>query len=245
MGENFPVGELAKRGGMSKPASKAERVGAVLRFFGVGSIDAWEATYGEKLLSNVAFRHSPSFRSNPNALVTWLRLGEIEAEGMGTQPYDKPTFLKVLAEIRGLTAVQSTESLKTTQRLCTEAGVALAIVKPLPGTSLHAATRWLSPKKALIQLTARHLRDDQLWFSLFHESAHVLLHGKRQMFVRTKDKQATEQEEQADRWAANFLISPKDWRTFSDAREFSTGDVADFARQTRSIPGHCGGEIAT
>ena len=148
MGENFPVGELAKRGVMSKPASKAERVGAVLRFFGVGSIDAWEATYGEKLLSNVAFRHSPSFRSNPNALVTWLRLGEIEAEGMGTQPYDKPTFLKVLAEIRGLTAVQSTESLKTTQRLCTEAGVALAIVKPLPGTSLHAATRWLSPQES-------------------------------------------------------------------------------------------------
>ena len=235
--KNFPVSELVKRGVMSKPVSKAERVGAVLRFFGVGSIDAWEATYGEKLLSNAAFRHSPSFRSNPNALVTWLRLGEIEAEGMGTQPYDKPTFLKALAEIRGLTAVQSTESLKTTQRLCSEAGVALAIVKPLPGTSLHAATRWLSPQKALIQLTARHLRDDQLWFSLFHESAHVLLHGKRQMFVQTKDKQATDQEEQADRWAANFLISPKDWKTFSDAREFTAGDVAAFADKQEVSPG--------
>ena len=235
--KSFPVSELVKRGVMSKPASKAEKVGAVLRFFGVGSIDAWEATYGEKLLSNVAFRHSPSYGSDRFALATWLRLGEIEAEGIATQPYDKPSFLKALAEIRRLTAAQSTESLETTQRLCSEAGVALAIVKPLPGTSLHAATRWLSPKKALIQLTARYMRDDQLWFSLFHESAHVLLHGKRQMFVQTKDKQATEQEEQADRWAANFLISPKDWRTFSDVREFTAGDVAAFADKQGVSPG--------
>ena len=86
-------------------------------------------------------------------------------------------------------------------------------------------------------MTARYMRDDQLWFSLFHESAHVLLHGKRQMFVQTKDKQATEQEEQADRWAANFLISPKDWRTFSDAREFTAGDVAAFADKQGVSPG--------
>ena len=86
-------------------------------------------------------------------------------------------------------------------------------------------------------MTARYMRDDQLWFSLFHESAHVLLHGKRQMFVRTKDKQDTEEEEQADRWAANFLISPKDWRTFSDVREFTAGDVAAFADKQGVSPG--------
>ena len=235
--KNFPVSELVKRGVMSKPASKAEKVGAILRFFGVGSIDAWEATYGEKLLSSVAYRHSPSFRSNRYALATWLRLGEIEAEGIATQPYEKASFLKALASIRRLTAVRKAESIQAAQQLCQDAGVVLAIIKPFPKTSLHAATRWLSPKKALIQLTARHLRDDQLWFSLFHESAHVLLHGKRQMFVRTKDKQATEQEEQANRWAANFLIPPKDWRTFSDAREFTAGDVAAFADKQGVSPG--------
>ena len=39
--KNFPVGELAKRGAISKSAKKADIVGAVLRFFGVGSVDAW------------------------------------------------------------------------------------------------------------------------------------------------------------------------------------------------------------
>ena len=35
--KNFPVGELVKRKVISKPATKAETVGAVLRFFGVGN----------------------------------------------------------------------------------------------------------------------------------------------------------------------------------------------------------------
>ncbi len=222
---------------MSKPASKAERVGAVLRFFGVGSIDAWNTTYGEKLLSSVAYRHSPSFRSNRYALATWLRLGEIEANRISTQPFDKRLLVQTLTKIRSLTADQTTESIHTAQLLCQDAGVVLAIIKPFPKTSLHAATRWISPKKALIQLTARHKRDDQLWFSFFHESAHVLLHGKRQMFVQTKDKQATEQEEQADRWATNFLISPRDWRTFSDALDFDAGDVVAFADKQGISPG--------
>ena len=189
------------------------------------------------MLSNVAFRHSPSYGSDRFALATWLRLGEIEAEGIATQPYEKASFLKALASIRRLTAVRKAESIQAAQQLCQDAGAVLAIIKPFPKTSLHAATRWLSPKKTLIQLTARHLRDDQLWFSLFHESAHVLLHGKRQMFVQTKDKQATEQEEQANRWAANFLIPPKDWRTFSDVREFTAGDVAAFADKQGVSPG--------
>ena len=235
--KSFPVSELVKRGGMSKPASKAERVGAVLRFFGVGSIDAWNTTYGEKLLSSVAYRHSPSFRSNRYALATWLRLGEIEAEGIATQPYDKSSFINALAEIRRLTAAQSTESLEFTQRLCAEAGVALAIVKPLPKTSLHAVSRWLSPKKALIQLTARYMRDDQLWFSLFHEASHILFDGKSRVFLHSKEDQPEEFEEKADRWAANFLISPKDWRTFSDAREFTAGDIAAFADKQEVSPG--------
>ena len=235
--KNFPVGELAKRGAISKSAKKVDTVGAVLRFFGVGSIDAWEATYGEKLLPQVAFRHSPSYCSDRFVLATWLRLGEIRAEGISTQPYDKSSFINALAEIRRLTAAQSTESLEFTQRLCAEAGVALAIVKPLPKTSFHAVSRWLSPKKALIQLTARYMRDDQLWFSLFHEASHILFDGKSRVFLHSKEDQPEEFEEKADRWAANFLISRSDWRTFSDALDFDAGDVVAFADKQGISPG--------
>ena len=35
----------------------------------------------------------------------------------------------------------------------------------------------------MIQLSARHKSDDHLWFSFFHEAAHVLLHSKKSVFV--------------------------------------------------------------
>ena len=235
--KQFPANELVKRGVMSKTRVKAEPVGAVLRFFGVATSDAWETTYGEKLLPSVAFRHSPSYGSDRYALATWLRLGEIEADNVVTQPFDKDAFLDALAEIRRLTAIRKAESIHETQRLCQDAGVVFSIIKPFPKTSLHAATRWVSPRKALIQLTARHLRDDQLWFSLFHEAAHVLFHGKRRLYVQMKGKQVAEQEEQANRWAADFLIPRKDWRRFSDARRFDAGDVTAFADEQGVAPG--------
>ena len=156
---------------------------------------------------------------------------------MVTEPYYKQSFIKALVEIRRQTAAQSTESLDTTRRLCVQAGVALTIVKPLPRTSLHAVSRWLSPKKALIQLTVRHMRDDQLWFSLFHEAAHILFDGKSRVFLHSRGDQPEEFEERANRWAADFLIPSGDWRTFSDAREFTAGDVASFADKQGISPG--------
>jgi len=235
--KNFPINELVKRGAIAKPAKGGDRVGAILRFFGVDNVDVWEANYGDKLLSNVAFRHSPSFTSDKYGLASWLRLGELAAGELTTEGYDKSSFINALHRIRALTAGRNTESIIEARRLCRETGVALTIIKPFPKTSLHAATRWISPRKALIQLTARHLRDDQLWFSLFHEAAHILLHRKRNFFVRTNDNQGTKEEEQANRWAADFLIPRGDWRRFSDARDFDAGDVCAFADKQGVAPG--------
>ena len=35
-------------------------------------------------------------------------------------------------------------------------------------------TRWLTPAKALIQLSLRYRTDDHLWFTFFHEVARVI-----------------------------------------------------------------------
>ena len=75
--KGFPVRALVRRGCFQRPVSDADTVSKLLAFFRVGSVDAWTVRYG---LSNVAYRHSESFKSNEAALATWLRLGEIEAE---------------------------------------------------------------------------------------------------------------------------------------------------------------------
>ena len=231
--ERFPAGELVKRGAIAKPSSTEQKVLALLSFFGVGSIEAWE----KRQLAGVAYRHSPSFKSDSAVLATWLRLGEIKADQLDCARYSEPRFRQALVDIRSLTAAPSSETLREAQRLCQGAGVALTIVKPLPRTALSGASRWLHPDKAAIHLTARHLSDDQLWFSLFHEAAHLLLHSKRHTFIREAKGQPTEDEAEADQWAADFLVKEREWNRFIARDDFSPYTVEEFAGEQGIAPG--------
>ena len=177
----------------------------LLAFFGVGSVQVWHIRYEQ---TTVAYRHSPSFKSDPAALATWLRLGELEAEQQACTDYNEAQFRRVLREIRGLTQAPVVSALQKAQQLCNAAGVVLVLIKPFPKTALSGAAWWLTPRKAMIALSARHKTDDHLWFSLFHEAAHILLHSKRTIFVdgTQKNGEDADIETQADQWHPIFLF---------------------------------------
>ncbi len=159
------------------------------------------------------YRHSPSFSSTPESLSTWLRLGEIEAEQQDCVPYNPSRFQKAVHATRDLTCDPIMQALQQTQKLCNDAGVAFALIKPLKNTPLSGVARWLSPSKALIQLTVRHKSDDHFWFTFFHESAHILLHSKRYIFVDELSQQSgNDQEVEANELAADMLIPQSAWK---------------------------------
>ena len=230
----FPVAELVKRGIFERPESDVEAVAKLLAFFRMGSIAAWSARYG---LANVSYRHSPSFKSDETALATWLRLGEIEAEAQDCADYNESRFRKAAQQISALTRENVVEALQRATELCNQAGVALALVRPLPRTALSGAAWWLSPKKAVIQQSARHKSDDHLWFSFFHEAAHILLHGKKNVFVDEVAGSGTEMEEEANRWAVRTLVPPQEWRRFVATSPRSERAVRAFADQQGIAPG--------
>ena len=230
----FPIGELAKRGFIAKPTSGADKTAALLSFFGVASPDAWRSQHDA---ANIAYRHSPSFESDEFALAAWLRIGQIEADKVECAEYSASRFKNALREIRGLTASPMPEAIDAAQRLCRESGVALIAVKAMPNTALSGASRWLSPRKAVIQLDDRHKRDDHLWFSLFHEAAHILLHSKRELFVNEDKIDGDPRESEANEWAANFLVENRIWQDFVDLGLFDEDAVVDFAREQGIAPG--------
>ena len=232
--KTFPVNELVKRNIFAKPNNDADRVKSLLSFFGVASKEAWE---GRQKSISVAYRHSPSFKSNESALATWLRLGELDAAQVECPDYNVRSFRQALSHIRGMTADPGDSSIEDAQRLCQESGVVLAIIKPLPKTALSGATRWITPRKALIQLSARHMRDDQLWFSFFHEAAHILLHSKRDVFVHENGVRTTDADVEADKWAADFLIAQSDWDRFKKDSIFDREGILEFANQQGIAPG--------
>lgn len=239
--KSFPLRELAKRGVTRKSAADAELVSALLSFFGVATVQAWEAKYGT---ASVAYRHSPSFRSDPFVLSAWLRLAELEAADQACADFHAPRFRDSLKRVRRLTRAAVPQSLDETRELCNGAGVAFALVKPLPRTRLSGAAWWLSAHRPIIALSARHKTDDHLWFSFFHEAAHILLHGKKSVFVDgVVDDGKNAMEAEANAWAARFLIPRAGWRRFVERGAYGRGDVRRFAEEQGIAPGIVAGRL--
>lgn len=231
---SFPIAQMTAKGIIAKPESESAGVGMLLAFFGVASLGAWQRRYG---VACVAYRHSDSFESSEAALATWLRMGERDAEKQDCAEFNEARFRAVLSEIRGLTTQQLDVFLPEMCRLCNSAGVAFSIVQGLQGTALSGAARWLNPRKALIQQSMRHLRNDHFWFTFFHEAAHLLLHSKKEIFVDELKGDGSELESQANRWAANFLIPRSAWSAFKASQPRSETAVLRFAGQQGIAPG--------
>jgi len=86
-------------------------------------------------------------------------------------------------------------------------------------------------------LSLRYKTDDHLWFTFFHEAAHILLHGKRGLFIEGLDDE-DQREEEANRFAAEFLIPPGPLMEFLDRhRRTSLEDVERFAAELGISPG--------
>lgn len=229
----FPLRELVKRGVIAKPLSDGDAVAQMLDFFGVASVAEWQNRHDT---AQVAYRHSPAFACNERNLAAWLRLGELEAEWQQCAKYDKEGFLGALSEIRLLTGTPTGPALEKTFALCNQSGVALALVEPLPKVAASGATRWLSDHTPLIQMSVRHKTNDQLWFTFFHEAAHVLLHSKEYVFIYTARDRVAGFDAEADDWAVDFLINQSDWNGFVSGGHFSEWPVRSFAHQQGIAP---------
>ena len=232
--KRFPIRELVRRGILEKGKSDTEKVQALLSFFGVASVSAWQERYSTL---NIAYRRSDKFESSREALLTWLRLGEIEARQQPCENFNETDFRRAMREIRGLTLIPIEKALPEAQRLCNSAGVALVLVPPLLKTAVSGACMWYSRTNAMLALSARHKSNDHLWFSFFHEAAHILLHGRKRVFVDTLSKDSSNIEKEADNWALNALVPRLEWKQFISQSPRSNRAVREFARTQGLAPG--------
>lgn len=239
---SFPVRELCKRGELTSSGADSKAVSELLRFFGVASVDAC-TEYCNSM--GVSYRHSSSFSTDRNALFVWLRLGEMQAERIQCAEFDRSKLIAALHEIRTFTTISNiNEFMPRIVKALADVGVAFVIVRPFAKMALSGVSRWLSPRKALIQQTVRHMSDDHFWFTLFHEAAHILLHSRKVVFVDGKDASGSQQEEnEANHWAADFLIPRAEFAKFVSVGVFTESAVRSFARDQQIAPGIVVGQL--
>jgi len=232
-----PVAALERYGWIERRSRKVDKVKEVLSFFGVASPSEWQQVFQ---VPQASFRHSASFKSESGALAAWLRKGELMAQEIRCAQFERGRLQEALEAARALTAEEPDVFKPALVSLCAEAGVAVAFVPELPKCRAHGLTRWISPTKALIQLSFRYKTDDHLWFTFFHEAGHILLHGKRLIFIEAGSASSAPEEDEANRFASDFLI-PREalerLRAPAQRKRLSEALVRDFAESVGVAPG--------
>ena len=207
----LPIKEMMAAGAIEKrridAKSKPELVEVCLRFFGIASPDEWKGCYGQMQAS---FRRSREEQSDVGAISAWLRMGEQLAEKRDGVKFNRSKFIAALDEIRTLTTLPPEQFEPLLRAAFKSAGVAFVLVPAIPKAHVSGVARWLNPHRPLIQLSLYGKTNDKFWFTLFHEAAHVLLHGKEKESVYlddpTKAGANSVQEREANDWAGSFLI---------------------------------------
>jgi HTH-type transcriptional regulator / antitoxin HigA len=234
--EQFPIKELRHRSCLPDTRDEGELRDELLRLFGIGTPNAYEAK-----VASLAVHHRQARRSESSAhhVFTWLMLGEHKARRMNLPSFNAEAFKVAVRGIRQLTTTDPEVFEPKMKELCRAAGVALILEPAISKTCLFGSARWFDADRAIIQMSLRMKTNDHFWWTFFHEAAHITLHrGKNFMDDQNGiDGDEAKAEAEADQWAEEILVGRQRFAQFKATQPRSRAQVERFAKEVRLHPG--------
>lgn len=246
LGRHFPVAEMVKRrwfsgfdGTVAEARSQLEDL--LNRFLGGLDPDTLVPAMNRQHLRNGG-------KQDQHALVAWrIRVANLALRESLPANYKRGSvttgFLRELARLSYLDAgpVLAKEFLNKN-------GIHLVVEPHLPKTHLDGAALRLPNGSPVVGLTLRHDRLDNFWFTLFHELAHVALHlYESDMDAFFDDMSRIDRrdrlEKQADQFASDALIPPKDWKAAGLKKSSPPRTILSFAEKLRIGPAIPAGRV--
>jgi addiction module HigA family antidote len=234
--KKFPINEMVKKGWLPAKTTMEEKTSELLAFFGISKYTAWEDYYLNQQLK-VAFRISLAYTKERYAISAWLRKGELQAAELPNKDYDEKKFKDALPEIKSLMAKHPDDFCKKLREICLDAGVKVVYTPCIKKAPINGCTRWLKDAP-LIQLSGRYKRNDIFWFTFFHEAGHILLHGKKDIFLEEIEYSEKDniKEKEADEFAIKWTLSKEEEEEILQRYSITVKDVLDFAEKFNTHP---------
>lgn len=162
---------------------------------------------GRDLLNAVAFRTSAVHASSSASVAAWLRQGVRQAEGIDCKEWNPTLLVESVPRLRHLSRdKRPADFFPRLVEICRQAGVAVVFVRTPAGCRASGATHFAPSGTPILQLSFRYRSDDHLWFTIFHEIGHLLLHRDSPIFVEGHDYVSGEEEEEANQFSAETLV---------------------------------------
>jgi hypothetical protein len=208
--QRMPIKDMATFGWIAADGDDwVGQIDACLRFFDVATPEVWEAEH-EALVERTRFRSSRVLDTDEFALAVWLRQCEVELSKVSCAEWDRDAFAALLQRLLPLTRERDPRRfLPALQVRCAAVGVAVSVVRAPRGCPVSGAARQLTNGQPSIALSGRYRADDHLWFTFFHEAAHLLLHGTDALYVDALDRDyapTSADEAAADEFAGTLLV---------------------------------------
>ena len=234
---SFPLAKMMELGWIPIAKTAEEKVEALLSYFQVSTDRAWEDYYMNQQLK-VAFRISLNNTKEPHAISAWLRRGEIQAAEKEVCGYSEKALREAIPAMKRLCAEHPADFAVELQELCAKAGIKLVYTPCLPKAPINGSTRWVNDVPC-IQMTGRHKRNDIFWFTFFHELGHILLHGKKDIFLEDIEyaNKQKEKEEEADAFSSRILLSQSEENEIIRQGDFSAETIRHYAEIFGVHPG--------
>lgn len=244
--QTLPDKDMRAFGWLPQTESWQEKLTACLDFFDVPDVHEWRSSYGSQI-ADARFRTSPTVRTSEAAVATWLRQADIQARDLPVADWNPERFRMALDEARALTFERDPRIfIPQLRELCGSAGVVLIVLRAPNGCPVSGVARINKSGARMIVLSGRYLSDDHLWFTFFHEAAHLLLHDATSMYVDEFENSSVTEvksraESEADEFAHEFLY-PEELRLHLSAPR-SIRDVIRHSKKAGVSPGVLVGQL--
>ena len=234
--KNYPYHEMVRLGLVEATRKSLEKAENLLKFFQVANLNALE-NHIVNIAGDNLYRKSGRFVLSPYKLAVWLRMGEIDAQELELLEFNAKRLKSYLPEIRALTLKEPKFFIQELRKIGIECGAAFLLIRELEAFPVWGLTRWIG-KNPYIQLNLRYKTNDHLWFSIFHEIGHLLLHKKRAFFIHIENSEEdNELEHEADEFANHTLIPNSVYSELKKALPITTTMIKNTAQEIGIAPG--------
>jgi HTH-type transcriptional regulator/antitoxin HigA len=244
--EAAPVKEMIKRRWIQATTEVELLEKQVLAFYGVSSFDEISAPPH-------AARKSSSYTETSSPERAWMQRARVVARMVSARKFSDERLDQAVSEFKNV--MLHPESVRHIPKMLAEAGVRFVVVEPLPKTRIDGVCLWLDKSSPIVALSLRIDQIDSVWFTLLHEVRHV---KNRDGLVgpavvdsdligenAVPSDQKPEAEQDADRFAANTLVSAADLENFIARVKplYSRTKIQGFASRMGVHPGVVVGQL--
>lgn len=232
---NIPYLEMSKRNwDFIEPTKDSyEKVINLRKFFAVASLK-----FDTELKRKLAFRKNDNKNFSFESLYCFLRYGEIQSNKEEYNKFDLEKLKIASLEIRKLASNSFLSQFDKIRKILSECGVALIYEANLPHTYINGVSYKITPDKAIIMISNKGKKDDILWFTFFHEIAHLIKHSKKEVFIDSDDNMKSSIEDEADDYSRNMLIPDDEYDLFvKSTKKYTSNLICNFAKKNNILPG--------